>query len=159
MTDQGFPGEGRQPPRGSAHIILQNVWRKLHKNERIWTGGVYLASPMEPPLDVTWWRFFLNRSELSLNSVNSILTNNWSMNWGQSCPFLTCDFCGWVVRHWATTQEVASSTTMHCSREMLSNCCSGHHYMSLPGPLVGTPPPVNRMTDTLPSLAFSKKFF
>ena len=36
--------------RCANHIILQNVWRKLHENERIWSGGARLWRPLDPPL-------------------------------------------------------------------------------------------------------------
>ena len=48
---QNFPEGGAPTPKmGVLTIILQIFWQKLHENERIWTGGVSLATPLDPPM-------------------------------------------------------------------------------------------------------------
>ena len=59
--------------------------------------------------------FFLNGTELSLNSVNSAdsgnLINHWTMNWAQfKDPVSHMCLVGTVVTSWSLTQEVAGSS-------------------------------------------------
>ena len=49
---QDFP-EGGAPTPNTA-IILQLVCRKLHQNERIWTGGASLVPPLDPPMPMVY---------------------------------------------------------------------------------------------------------
>ena len=65
--------------------------------------------------------FFLNRAELSLNSVNSAISgkliNHWGMNWDQ-LKDPVCHMClaGAVVASWSLTQDAAGSSPFTVKR-------------------------------------------
>ena len=53
MADPGFPRRRGQPlSLEQKPIILQDLYRKLHENERNWTerGRAFLAPPLDPPI-------------------------------------------------------------------------------------------------------------
>ena len=53
VADPGFPDGGLQPlDLRQKRLIWQDICRKLHEKERIWTEGgcMSLARPLDPPM-------------------------------------------------------------------------------------------------------------